>query len=83
MKALVEGRAETHHQAPFTLYKSYSGCELCRPYEKLQEFYVGEDSALLSWKLSTKKRLQCNGLHCINPGQLGSYRLICLSMDYF
>lgn len=46
----------------------------CRPYEKLQEFYVGEDASLLSWKLSTKKKLQCNGLHCINPGQLGSYR---------
>ena len=47
---------------------------LCRPYERLQKYYIVDDRKTLLWKMSTQKQMQCSGEHCLKPGELGTFR---------
>ena len=45
-----------------------------RSYERLKEYELPEERALLKWKLQTSKKGGCQGQSC-TPGQLGTYSM--------
>lgn len=45
-----------------------------RSYQRLKEYELPEEQALLKWKLHTSKKGGCQGQSC-RPGQLGTYSL--------